>query len=80
MVRIVRDPQGSVAMDATGRRAGRGTYLCPRTECWAQALRTGSLARVLKTEIRDDDLAELKRLAAEGPWASTMAEPASPLQ
>jgi len=80
MVRIVRDPQGSVAMDATGRRAGRGTYLCPRSECWTKALRTGSLARVLKTKIPDEDLAELKRLAAEGPWASGMAERASPPQ
>jgi predicted RNA-binding protein YlxR (DUF448 family) len=64
MVRIVRSPEGTVSVDLTGKRSGRGTYVCPRLECWDKALRTGSLAHVLKTEIATEDVAELRRIAA----------------
>jgi len=77
MVRIVRSPEGVVSMDLSGRKAGRGTYVSPRTDCWTRALKTGSLARVLKTQISEEDLAELQRLAVEGPWASAAAESAA---
>lgn len=70
LVRVVRLADGAVAVDETGKRAGRGTYLCGRQECWAQALRSGSLARVLRTAIRDSDLASLRsyaeRFASQG--------------
>lgn len=65
MVRIVRALDGSVRVDPSGKQPGRGTYVCPRSECWRGALRTGSLARVLKTEIRESDAAELKRVAEQ---------------
>ena len=48
MARVVRLDDGSVVMDETGRRNGRGAYLCRRPECWQRALRTGSLAHALK--------------------------------
>lgn len=48
MVRVVRLEDGAVVMDETGRRNGRGAYLCRRPECWQRALRTGSLAHALK--------------------------------
>jgi len=65
MVRIVRAPEGSVSVDESGKRAGRGTYLCRSQRCWRSALRTGSLARVLKCEIGADDRQELERQAAQ---------------
>ena len=65
MVRIVRTPEGAVVPDATGKRAGRGTYLCPDGECWRKALRTGSLGRLLKTEISAEDRAVLEQTATE---------------
>lgn len=61
MIRIVRTAEGAVVADVTGRLAGRGTYLCPVRDCWTQAIRTGSLARVLKTEVREPDRVELER-------------------
>jgi uncharacterized protein len=65
MVRIVRTPEGSVVVDATGKRAGRGTYLCPDGECWRKALRSGALGRVLKTEISSEDRAALEEAATQ---------------
>jgi uncharacterized protein len=71
MVRIVRTPDGPVVVDATGKRAGRGTYLCPEAECWHKALRSGALGRVLKTEITSEDRAALERIASDYPAIAT---------
>ena len=61
MVRIVRSPVGSVGVDLTGKANGRGTYVCPRVECWDRALRSGSLARALKVTISAEDQAEIEK-------------------
>ena len=63
MLRVVRTPEGTVIADPTGKRAGRGVYVCPQRDCWQRALRAGSLARALKAEIAEADLAELRSLA-----------------
>ena len=65
MVRIVRAPDGSIGVDQSGKRPGRGTYLCPRFDCWSRAFRDGSLARALKTAIDEADLARLRAIAEE---------------
>lgn len=65
MIRVVRAPDGSVSIDPTGKRNGRGTYVCPRAECWAKALRTGSLARGLKVSLGPEDRAELERASQQ---------------
>jgi uncharacterized protein len=55
MVRVVRDVSGAVAVDPTGKRSGRGAYLCKRPECWEKAIQRSLLNRALKTEISGDD-------------------------
>jgi uncharacterized protein len=55
MVRVVRDITGKVAVDPTGKRSGRGAYLCKKAECWERALQRSSLNRALKTEVSADD-------------------------
>ena len=66
MVRVVHGGDDVVRVDPTGKAAGRGTYVCPWAECWGLALR-GSLARVLKTTLRERDVAELRSYAASLP-------------
>ena len=61
LLRIVRDPSGTVAFDATGRAPGRGAYVCSE-ECFAAACKTRKLERALKTKLDHD---ELERIAAE---------------
>lgn len=51
MVRIVRTPAGAVQVDATGKSAGRGAYLCAQRSCWEQALKRGRLEAALHTTI-----------------------------
>jgi predicted RNA-binding protein YlxR (DUF448 family) len=51
LMRIVRDAQGHVSLDATGKRAGRGAYLCHDPACWEQALKRQGLARALRLDV-----------------------------
>ena len=69
LVRIVRTPEGPVALDPTGKRNGRGAYLCHLPACWERALRTGALARALNTTIDDETVATLRQFAASLPAA-----------
>lgn len=47
LVRIVRKPDGAVVADASGRLAGRGTYVCS-VDCLKQASKKAKVARALK--------------------------------
>ncbi|MGE5579187.1 MAG: RNase P modulator RnpM [Bacillota bacterium] len=48
MVRIVRTPEGVIEVDPTGKKSGRGAYVCPNLEC-LELLRKGKrLERVLE--------------------------------
>jgi predicted RNA-binding protein YlxR (DUF448 family) len=67
MVRVVRAADGIVAPDETGKRPGRGTYLCRSQRCWRTALKNGSLARALKCVIGVELRQELERLAVQFP-------------
>ena len=61
--RIVRTPEGPVKLDSTGKRSGRGAYLCSNPACWDRALSTGLLARALKTEIQQHTVVALRSYA-----------------
>lgn len=62
-VRIVRLPAGSVEIDLTGKKQGRGAYLCPNPECWEQALKKGRVESALKTKLSQDDRLRLAEFA-----------------
>ena len=55
LVRLVRVADGSVEVDATGRKAGRGAYLCDAPECWDAGVRQGRLERVLRTALSGEN-------------------------
>lgn len=59
-VRVVRTSAGSVEVDTTGKKSGRGAYLCPRPECWQEALKKDRLARALRTTLSQADRAILR--------------------
>lgn len=51
LLRIVRAPDGTVSLDASGRAAGRGAYLCADGSCWPQALKKSSIERALSAAL-----------------------------
>ncbi len=65
LVRIVRTPEGCVAVDDTGKRSGRGAYLCPLRNCWETALSRGHLSRALRTSVTAETRSRLQEYAAD---------------
>jgi predicted RNA-binding protein YlxR (DUF448 family) len=53
LLRIVRTPAGELAVDPTGKRSGRGAYICPVPECLELALKHRRLERALATPLGD---------------------------
>ena len=51
LIRVVKQSDGNIMLDFTGRANGRGAYLCPSSECLAQAIKTRRLSREFECEI-----------------------------
>ncbi len=51
MVRVVKTAENEICLDVTGRKNGRGAYICKNTECLQRAIQTKGLERSLKTQI-----------------------------
>ena len=55
LVRLVYVSGDGVEIDPTGKKAGRGAYLCPTRECWEIGLKSGRLEHALRTSITQDN-------------------------
>lgn len=64
LVRIVRADVG-VEVDPTGRKNGRGAYLCRRAECWQKATRSDRLSRALRRKLTVDEIERLTQYASK---------------
>ena len=51
MLRVIKTPEDEIILDATGRKNGRGAYLCFSKECLLKARKNRGLERSLKTSI-----------------------------
>lgn len=54
LTRLVRTETG-IDVDPTGKKAGRGAYLCSKITCWESALATNRIGLALKTKMNDVD-------------------------
>ena len=61
LVRVVRDAEGHVHVDPTGKAPGRGAYVCANAECFETAVRRKRLDPALKVRLREDDYDRLTR-------------------
>jgi predicted RNA-binding protein YlxR (DUF448 family) len=67
LLRVVRTPDGSVQLDATGKKAGRGAYLCAKLSCWESALKRKRLEQEFEVSISVEDRAALDAFVATLP-------------
>ena len=67
LLRVVRTPDGHILMDATGKRSGRGAYLCARLSCWQDALKKTRLEQEFEVTLSDEDRAGLEAFIATLP-------------
>lgn len=68
LIRVVRPPEGEVTLDFTGKKSGRGVYICKNAKCFSKARKAGRFAKNLECEVPDsllDALEEEVRAAEE---------------
>ncbi len=51
MIRIVRSPEGEYSVDTTGKKAGRGAYICRKRECFEAARKNRGFERSFKSSM-----------------------------
>ena len=51
LVRIVKTPEGEIVLDTTGKKSGRGAYVCRNPECLRKARKSRALERTFETAI-----------------------------
>lgn len=54
LVRVVRSKEGEISLDLTGKKSGRGAYVCPNIECLKKARKTRRIERSLDVKIPDE--------------------------
>ena len=75
LVRIVRSAAGEVSVDLTGKKAGRGAYLCPDPACLAKARKAKRLERAFEVPVPEEIYT---RLTEELACAAQMQKEAMP--
>ena len=51
LIRVVKSPEGEVSVDLTGKKSGRGAYVCKNAECLEKAFKAKRLSRNLDVAI-----------------------------
>lgn len=60
MIRIIKSPEGTFSLDDTGRKNGRGAYVCRSGECLQKAIKSKGLERSFQTTVPDEVYEVLK--------------------
>ncbi len=54
LTRIVKSKEGEISLDPTGKKAGRGAYICPSAECLKKARKSRRIEKSFATKIPDE--------------------------
>lgn len=60
LIRVVRTPEAQVEIDPTGKKSGRGAYICPKIECLTKAVKNKALDRSLEITITEEIITALE--------------------
>ena len=61
LIRVVKSPEGEIGLDFTGKKSGRGAYLCHDAACFAKAVRARRLQNALECEIPDQVIGAIEK-------------------
>ena len=59
LVRVLRTPEGEILIDRTGKKSGRGAYLCGKPECFEKAKKINAFAKAFSCQVAPDVYDEL---------------------
>lgn len=54
LIRVVRSPEGVISLDFTGKKSGRGAYICKDKNCLAKCVRSKGLDRALGVKVDEE--------------------------
>ncbi len=54
LIRVVKTAEGEVSIDFTGKKNGRGAYICPNISCLEKAIKTKRLSRAFEMPIENE--------------------------
>ncbi len=61
LIRVVRTPEGEICIDLTGKKSGRGAYICRNEACLKKAVKAKRLQTNLEAQISEELLLELSK-------------------
>ena len=61
LIRVVRSPEGEISLDTTGKKSGRGAYVCPDAECLRLARKSRKLEKSFSCRISDEVYDNMER-------------------
>ena len=61
MIRIVKNKEDEISVDSTGKKQGRGAYICKNPECFEKARKGKRLEKAFESKISDDIYEMLKK-------------------
>ncbi len=65
LIRIVKSPEGDISIDFTGKKSGRGAYICPNVDCLKKAKKAKRAEKALETPIPDEVYDQLERTISD---------------
>lgn len=65
MIRVIKTAENEILLDVTGKKNGRGAYVCPNNDCLQKAVKSKGLERSLKTAIPQEVYDMLTKEMAE---------------
>lgn len=65
LMRVVRTPEGTIEIDSTGKKKGRGAYICRDLACWEKARKGKQLEHALRGEVTGEEREELTSQARD---------------
>lgn len=67
LLRMVRTPENEIFLDFTGKKSGRGAYICPTVACLKKARKSGRAENALGCKIPDEIYDKMEEILNEKP-------------
>ncbi len=61
LIRVVRTPEGDVLLDTTGKKSGRGAYICPKLACFKKARKSKRIDSALNVQLSEEVYESLEK-------------------
>lgn len=66
LIRVVKNDEGEISLDFTGKKQGRGAYICPSMECLEKAHKNKGLERSFKCAVPKEVYEQLREELQNG--------------